>query len=142
MPTSMVVGHVDQRLDVPLHFQLAHQAVQDPGQQQDLERQRQAGRPVEVRLPRGDGDDQGGQAQHQALQGEQVDQRQHAPLRQHGEGEQQDHRGEQVDQLRGQRNRVGSYPALQQQPHQQAEHGEAGRRCRGTPARGRCASWR
>jgi hypothetical protein len=36
MPTSMVVGMLISGLDVALDLQLAHQAVQDPGQQMTL----------------------------------------------------------------------------------------------------------
>ena len=41
---------VQERLGVPVDLQAANQAVQQPGQQDDLERQRQAGGQVQVAL--------------------------------------------------------------------------------------------
>ena len=67
-----------------------------------FQQQGQAGGIIQVVLVGGPGHDHGGNAQHQSLPGEQVDQRQHAALRQHGEGDQQQQCGEQVDELAGQ----------------------------------------
>ena len=89
-----------QPLDVPVHVEPADQPVQEPRQQHDLERQREqrprstdasgrfARRPAASR-----------RTSSAALRGEQVDERQHAPLRQHREREQQQQRREQVDEL-------------------------------------------
>ena len=85
-------GDVHQRFDVPLHVEPADQPMQDPGQQKHLERERHARGPPEMRLAGEQGHERRRHEQHQPLRGEQVDQRDHPPLRQHGEGEKQQHR--------------------------------------------------
>ena len=93
-------GDVDQALELPADVELADEPVEQPRQRDDLEREREPRRPVEVRLRGGVGDDTRRHRERQALRREQVDQRQHASLRQHREGEQQQQRGEHVDELR------------------------------------------
>ena len=129
---------VDQAFDVPAHVEPADQAIKEPRQQHDLEHQRQSRGRVEVRLPGPPGDDRGRGGKRQALRGEQVDQREHAPLREHRECQQQQDRREEVDELRVERGRHCS--AAEQQVDQHRRAPRAGTRCRGTPVRGRCAS--
>ena len=90
---------VDQRLDVPAHAQPVDHPVQQPGYDEHLEDERQHRRDVEVRLMRHIAHHGGGGHERRALQGEEMDQREHAPLRDHGEGDEQHERREKVDQL-------------------------------------------
>src|SRR5665213_2858471 len=95
--------YVDQLLEFPLDVELADQPVQDPRQQQHLEHQSQRGRKIQVRLRGCVCDDCRGYRERQSLCRVQVDQRQHAALREHREGQQQQQRRQQVNELRVER---------------------------------------
>src|SRR5579885_3295199 len=77
--------------------------MQDVGQQQHLEREGQGRGIVKLRTAAAIRHDGGGSGQHRALGGEQVEQAEDAPLREHGEGQQQQHRGGEMDELGGPR---------------------------------------
>ena len=133
--------NVDQGLDVPAHVQPVDQAVQYPRDQHHLEQQRERGRGIQMTLAGCVGHDQRRGGKRGALPGEQLDQRQDAPLRQHREREQQQERREQVDELAGERlihgvlsRASGSGSACRAR--------RAGTRWTGTRARGTGASWR
>ena len=91
--------HVDQRLDVPAHVEALDHPVQQHRDQDHLEQEGQTRRQVEVRLAGDVADHRGRGDQGDALQREQVDQREDPALRDHRERQQQDRRREQVDQL-------------------------------------------
>ena len=72
---------VDQTLDVPAHVELADEPVQEPRQHADLEDERQPGGPEQMRLACRIADDGRRAGEGEPLRGEEVDQREHAPLR-------------------------------------------------------------
>src|SRR6266576_620476 len=80
--------NIDQALDVPAHEQAVDQPVQQPGNEYYLEQHRQHRRNVKMILPGRPGDDGRGSGARGALPGEELDERQHAPLGQHRERDQ------------------------------------------------------
>ena len=108
MPISIVVGMLIRPSTSHCTSSLRISRCSSHGSSDDLQHQRQRRRKVQVRLCGRVRDDRGRQRKRQALRGEQVDQRQHAALREHREREQQQDRREQVDELRVERERRSS----------------------------------
>src|SRR5439155_11646360 len=131
--------NIDQSLDVPAHEQAVDQPVQQPRNEYDLEQHSQHDRNVKVILPGRPRDDGRGGGERGALPGEEPDERQHAPLRQHRERDQQKERGEHVDQLGEERN---SHVSLSPGNASACRARRAGTRSTGTPARGTGAASR
>ncbi len=70
--------------------------MEDPRQENNLERQGQGSRQVQVMLARTPGEQERRYQQYRALDREQVDERHDAPLREHGKGQQQQECGTEV----------------------------------------------
>ena len=117
--------NVDQRFAVPLRAEPLDQAVQNPGQRDHFENQRQCGGVVELRQAGAVGHDAGGEKENRALPGKQRDQSLRAPPREHGKGDQQQARGQQVRAMRRSSVRcMHSHSSSQQKMNEQAQHGE------------------